>query len=340
MYLKKVKNNLIEYYKHNESNLCTKLGKFVKKGPPPLKYCKLGKANLLHRATKHNNLNVVKEILSTSYRNLDAKDENGMTAVHLAAINKVSAEIMKLLIENGSALASRDSVGNTPLHYACKFECKEMVELLIGASKPLIYARNTFTHEVPLHEAAKVGNLEIVKILLQNNAATNGLNTIPYFLFDNFVYKKEEKEIVEPKKSFYFYEPPSTISTPLSSYKSRETIPITEEIEEHRAYVPVYQSIEHKPKIKSLPLPTPTSYVEFNEHKYKTEHEHENKNYDFGYHVTDYKSGNNFGHTQSKKQNVINGQYSILMPDGRIQVTKYIADDSGFHADISYKTIL
>jgi tyrosine-protein kinase len=164
--------DLIEYYKHTESSLCSKLDRFVKKGPPPLKYCKLGKANLLHRATKHNNLNVVKEILSTSYRNLDAKDENGMSAVHLAAMNRVSPEILKLLIENGSAVASRDSTGNTALHYACRFQCKDMVELLIEASRPLIYARNTFTHEVPLHEAARAGNLDVVKILLNQKAAS------------------------------------------------------------------------------------------------------------------------------------------------------------------------
>lgn len=164
-------DGLIEYYKHADSNLCTRLQRFSKKGPPPTKFCKLGKANLLHRATKHNNLNVVKEILTTSYRNLDAKDENGMTAVHLAAIHKVNPEIMKLLIENGSAVSSRDSLGHTALHYACRNQCIEMVELLVNANKALLHARNN-EKEVPLHEAARVGNLDIVKILLHNKAAT------------------------------------------------------------------------------------------------------------------------------------------------------------------------
>lgn len=106
---------LIDFYRR-EPSLCTKLDQFVKKSPPPTNLCRSGKANLLHRATKANNSNVVKEILTTSYRNFDAKDENGMTAIHIAAINKVNPDILKLLIEKGAAVNSRDSKGNTAMH--------------------------------------------------------------------------------------------------------------------------------------------------------------------------------------------------------------------------------
>lgn len=61
-------------------------------------------------------MTVVKEMLKTSYRNLDAKDEHGMTAVHLACKHQVNPEILKLLIDRGAAVSSRDSSGNTPLH--------------------------------------------------------------------------------------------------------------------------------------------------------------------------------------------------------------------------------
>lgn len=108
--------DLIDYYRSNKTNLCTKLKNFVKKLPPPVETRRHGKHNLLHRATKHNHLDVVKEMLKTTYRNLDAKDEFGMTAVHLACKNRVNPEIMKLLIERGATLTSRDSSGNTPLH--------------------------------------------------------------------------------------------------------------------------------------------------------------------------------------------------------------------------------
>lgn len=107
---------LIEYYRKESSNLCTKLDKYVKKSLPPTNLCRSGKANLLHRATKANNFKVVAEILTTSYRNFDAKDESGMSAVHIAAINKVNHEILKLLIDKGATVMSRDSKGNTAMH--------------------------------------------------------------------------------------------------------------------------------------------------------------------------------------------------------------------------------
>lgn len=113
-------DDLIEFYRKSNTNLCTKLSNFVKKLPPPIETRKHGKKNLLHRAVTASNLDVVKEMLKTPERNLDAKDEHGMTACHLACKNKVNPEIMKLLIDRGANLNTRDKFGNTPLHVSRK----------------------------------------------------------------------------------------------------------------------------------------------------------------------------------------------------------------------------
>lgn len=109
--------HLIDFYRKNKSNfLHTQLKTFVKKSSPPLSTRRDGISNLLHRATKKNQMTVVKEMLKTSYRNLDAKGEHGMTAVHLACKHRVDPEILRLLIDRGAAVSTRDSSGNTPLH--------------------------------------------------------------------------------------------------------------------------------------------------------------------------------------------------------------------------------
>lgn len=125
---------LIEFYRKESSNLCTKLEKYVRGSLPPTNLCRSGKANLLHRATKANNLNVVSEILTSSYRSFDAKDEQGMSAVHIAAIHKVNPEIMKLLIEKGAAVMSRDSDGNTPMHVSTSsyYSAKSLTTIFIS----------------------------------------------------------------------------------------------------------------------------------------------------------------------------------------------------------------
>lgn len=123
-------DDLIEFYK-TSTYLCTKLKNYVKKLPPPVETRRHGKKNLLHRATTANHLDVVKEMLKTPERNLDAKDEAGMTACHLACKNRVNPEIMKLLIERGANLTSRDSAGNTPLHVS--------QEMIIGLIETCVY---------------------------------------------------------------------------------------------------------------------------------------------------------------------------------------------------------
>uniref|UniRef100_A0A6P4FK90 Uncharacterized protein LOC108052397 n=1 Tax=Drosophila rhopaloa TaxID=1041015 RepID=A0A6P4FK90_DRORH len=61
--------------------------------------------------------------------------------------------------------------------------------------------------------------------------------------------------------------------------------------------------------------------------------------YAFGYRIRDFHTGNDFGHKQNRDlHGVTRGQYHILLPDGRIQNVIYHADDSGFHADVSFES--
>lgn len=60
--------------------------------------------------------------------------------------------------------------------------------------------------------------------------------------------------------------------------------------------------------------------------------------YAFGYRIRDFNTGNDFGHKQNRDVNgVTRGQYHILLPDGRIQNVIYHADDTGFHADVTFE---
>lgn len=59
--------------------------------------------------------------------------------------------------------------------------------------------------------------------------------------------------------------------------------------------------------------------------------------YDFAYRVTDDKTRNYFGHSESQNEGVTNGHYHVLLPDGRIQEVKYRVDKSdGYRANVTY----
>ncbi|CAB3384971.1 Hypothetical predicted protein [Cloeon dipterum] len=58
--------------------------------------------------------------------------------------------------------------------------------------------------------------------------------------------------------------------------------------------------------------------------------------YEFKYEVNDAASGQEFGHMESREGDVVTGEYRVLLPDGRTQVVKYIADKNGYRPTIEY----
>ncbi|XP_075167012.1 SH2 ankyrin repeat kinase [Haematobia irritans] len=160
-------DTLIDYYQQAANGLVTKLTKFVRKDPPPNDTRSHGNTNLLHRAVVNNNHIVVSELLKCGYRNVDAKNQEGMTAMHLAALHSDEA-MLNLLLNAGVNVNCMDTDNNMPLHYACRHQPGSFVKRLISAQAN-VQGRNIRNGYVPLHEAAKNGNLEAVKELLSVN---------------------------------------------------------------------------------------------------------------------------------------------------------------------------
>ncbi|XP_011505874.1 PREDICTED: tyrosine-protein kinase shark [Ceratosolen solmsi marchali] len=171
-------DTLIEYYQEENRGLVSKLRKPCKGLQPPHDTRRHGRMNLLHRATIQRNYTIVSELLKCGYRSLDAKDEAGQTAVHLAAKGGAD-EILNKLIQSNASVNCRDTAGYTPLHYACQSNLPNTVEILIAGGAN-IQARHTETGMVPLHIAATKGHQEVIEILLSANAPSN-----PRSLFDD-----------------------------------------------------------------------------------------------------------------------------------------------------------
>ncbi|XP_039278759.1 uncharacterized protein LOC111047575 [Nilaparvata lugens] len=61
------------------------------------------------------------------------------------------------------------------------------------------------------------------------------------------------------------------------------------------------------------------------------------KNYAFSYAVKDQHSGDDFSHSQAHDGKATQGQYRVKLPDGRVQVVSYTADNKGYRADVTYE---
>ncbi|XP_054269206.1 tyrosine-protein kinase Shark [Macrosteles quadrilineatus] len=182
---------LIELYQRSGEMLVTTLTTPLKKDPPPHDSRRHGRTNLLHRATKEGNYTVASELLKCGYRSLEAKNEEGQTAVHLAS-RLGKNDILEKLINSGIAsncleklVNCRDSDGYTPLHYACQTNLPNTVRLLVESGKANVQIRNPNTGCVPLHEAASRGHRDVVQVLLNLHAPLrprDGENQTPFDL--------------------------------------------------------------------------------------------------------------------------------------------------------------
>ncbi|XP_064083308.1 uncharacterized protein LOC135199324 [Macrobrachium nipponense] len=59
--------------------------------------------------------------------------------------------------------------------------------------------------------------------------------------------------------------------------------------------------------------------------------------YKYGYSVASKDTGNYHARSEARDGETVSGSYKVALPDGRVQIVTYVADDNGFRADVNYE---
>ena len=122
----------------------------------------------------HGNHNDIVQPLVENSTLVKARDTSYTdTPLHLSARGG-HADIVELLLEEGTPVDAIGEIGNTPLHSAASNGHSSIVELLLGKGAS-VGAMNEFK-TTPLHYAAAVGNIGIVELLISRGAPIGALN--------------------------------------------------------------------------------------------------------------------------------------------------------------------
>ncbi|XP_063872229.1 pro-resilin-like [Scylla paramamosain] len=79
------------------------------------------------------------------------------------------------------------------------------------------------------------------------------------------------------------------------------------------------------------PQPQPSDRVD------EVVEQHEGMPYDFQWGVQDEESGNTFSHVENSDGQTTQGEYRVLLPDGRTQVVKFFDNGDGYNAEVTYE---
>lgn len=121
----------------------------------------------LHLAAHEGHLAVVKALIAHD-ATVDRRAQNDLTPLHLAAYNG-HTEVVEWLLESGAKVDARDREGKTSLTHACTGDFPKTAKLLIESGAD-INSRESSEGFTPLMMAAGLGELEVVKVLLRNDA--------------------------------------------------------------------------------------------------------------------------------------------------------------------------
>jgi hypothetical protein len=137
--------------------------------------------SLLPEAVAAGNSMVVKLLLDKGVE-LESKDRSNKTPI-LTAVGKGYVEIVQLLLEKGARLESRDLLRQTPLLIAVREGHVEIAKLLLEKGAQLETKGNS--QWTPLLRAVSKGQVEMVKLLVEKGAnleAKNFFNRTPLLI--------------------------------------------------------------------------------------------------------------------------------------------------------------
>lgn len=122
----------------------------------------------VHEAARTGDLAKLKVLMSASPGLVNAKDEDGGTPLHTAAMAG-RTEAVLLLLQQGAQADARNTLNQSPLLYAAYGGYAAIVDTLIARGSPSDYQDTR--GNAPIHYAARQGHTAVVKLLVSNGVS-------------------------------------------------------------------------------------------------------------------------------------------------------------------------
>jgi ankyrin repeat protein len=152
------------------------------------------KATPLYNASKHCNTDVVRILLNFKDIDVNAKSVAGETPLYVAS-KYDCGEVITLLLQNGANPNLADDFGHTPLHAASSINSQDAVDILLENGTDINIKENLLGN-TPLFAALENGHIETADALLFSGADINIKNNngeTPLFV----ACKKGKIEIID-----------------------------------------------------------------------------------------------------------------------------------------------
>uniref|UniRef100_A0ACD5ZKU5 Uncharacterized protein n=1 Tax=Avena sativa TaxID=4498 RepID=A0ACD5ZKU5_AVESA len=151
----------------------------------------------LYLAVLQGKYRIAEILYDMSNGNLSYKGPNYKNALHASTMQGIG--ITKLMLTwNNVLTAQQDIDGNTPLHLASSFNRHQSVFLLLFEANPApVYLSAGKEGLFPIHVAASMGALGIIRIILDKYPTSAGLRTAQGQTFLHVAVEKGRLDIVE-----------------------------------------------------------------------------------------------------------------------------------------------
>ena len=130
----------------------------------------------IHEAARVGNVEAVKKHLAAG-TDVNAKENDELSPLHYAALAG-HKEIVELLIATGADVNAKCVAGRTPIDYAMGLKHPEIAELIRknGGKSMLTLEAESKLSNLTVHEAAREGNIKLVKLRLDSGVDVNEKN--------------------------------------------------------------------------------------------------------------------------------------------------------------------
>jgi ankyrin repeat protein len=130
----------------------------------------------IHDVAQSGDLAAVEGILREDPQQLEARDEQGMTPLHMA-VQGMRLEVARFLLDRGADVNALNEDERSPLHLAALRGDEAMTRLLLErGAEPNARTRVEVGWRTPLHLAALRGDVAVTRALLERGADPDALD--------------------------------------------------------------------------------------------------------------------------------------------------------------------